>query len=179
MAKNKQLPEYLVVGEILRPHGLRGELRMRVHSDFPEQLPALEYVYLSDSSAADRLEKLAVNGLRFNKEFALLSLAGYADRNAAELLRGKLVMIDLAQTAPLADGEYFLFQLIGLLVRAAGQDIGRVKEVLQTGANDVYLVQSAQYGEVLLPAHAGTVDKIDFEAGVIFMSLPDGLLPSA
>jgi len=170
------LPEYLVAGEILRPHGVRGELRMRVHSEYPEKLRQLRHVYLAAAADDPAPQKIAVKGLRFNKEYGLLALAGYDNRNAAETLRGKLVLMELAQAAPLAAGEYYLFQLIGLQVRAAGQDIGRIKEVLQTGANDVYIVDSPQYGEVLLPAHAETIKRIDFEAGLICMDLPAGLL---
>lgn len=169
--------DYLLVGEILRPHGLRGELRMRVLTDYPDRLPQLEYVYLTDSPDDAALDKRAVNGLRFNKNVALLSLAGCRNRNDAELLRDKFVMIGIEQAAPLEDGQYYLFELIGLRVIADQIEIGQIQEVLQTGANDVYVVHGDK-GEVLIPAHEETIVNIDFSAKTVTMSLPEGLLPT-
>jgi len=170
-------PKYLVVGEILRPHGLRGELRMRVLTDYPHHLPQLDSVYLGDSPDDTALELHGLEAVRFNKDLALLSLAGCRNRNDAELLRDKVVMISIDQAAPLEEGEYYLFQLIGLRVIADQIEIGQIKEVLQTGANDVYVVHSDEFGEVLIPAHDETILNIDFDAGVINMALPEGLLP--
>ena len=171
-----QLPEQLVIGEILRPHGVRGELRMRVLSKQPQDLKSLRYVYLADGEDAVR-ERVAVSNLRFNKAYALLKLAGVSNRDQAEELRGKLVICDIAQLPPLDDGEYFLFQLVGMRVVADGVDVGKVREVLETGANDVHIVDSDKHGELLIPAHEQTIDDIDFERGVIEMTLPEGLIP--
>ncbi|MCY3832142.1 MAG: ribosome maturation factor RimM [Chloroflexi bacterium] len=177
MASARAQPRYLVIGEILRPHGLRGELRTRVLSDNPERISQLKTVYLGDSPEAANLDRRALVGLRFNKEYALLQVAGCGDRNEAELLRGKLVMISVEQAAPLEADQYYLFQLLGLKVIAGDVEIGTVKEVLQTGANDVYIVESETFGEVLIPAHEETILNIDFDAESITMQLPDGLLP--
>ena len=169
--------QYLVVGEVLRPHGVRGEVRVRVLTENRDQLLDLDYVYLADTPEDKRRTRLGLKKVRFNKAYALLTLAGYNNRNDAERLRSKLVMIDAEQAAPLEGEQYYLFQLIGLQVVSAGKAIGRVKEVLQTGANDVYIVDSPAHGELLLPAHEETILRIDFEARVITMSLPDGLIP--
>ena len=150
---------------------------MRVLTENREQLLDLEYVYLADSAEDKRRIRMDVNGVRFNKAFALLSLKGCASRDDADQLRSKLVMIDPDQAAPLEGEQYYLFQLIGLSVRSNNREIGPVKEVLQTGANDVYIVESPTHGELLLPAHEETIVSIDFESRLITMSLPDGLLP--
>ncbi len=176
MPRETQLPERVTVGEILRPHGVRGELRMRVLTATPEHLPQLEYIYLADSTRQGRLEKRALEGLRFNKAYALLRLEGCVDRDEADKLRGHVVLIDREQAPPLAEGEYYLFQLIGLSVVADGIAVGRICEVLETGANDVYVVNGEEYGEILIPAHEETIDAVDFEAGVVTMTLPEGLL---
>ena len=170
-------PKYLVLGEILRPHGIRGEVRMRVHCDDPQQLQRLDAVYVGKSAHDQRPRQLNLNNLRFNRQYALLKFAGYDSRGQADALRGLLVMIDIDSAPPLAEGEYFLFQLIGLTVVADDQEIGLVREVMQTGANDVYVVASERHGDVLIPAHDDTILRIDFEAGRIDMSLPEGLLP--
>lgn len=172
-----ETPQYLVVGEVLRPHGVRGEVRVRVLTENREQLLDLEYVYLADSSEDKRRVRWEVKQVRFNKAYALLTLAGCASRDDADRLRSKLVMIDRVQAAPLQGEQYYLFQLIGLRVLSKNKEIGQVKEVLQTGANDVYIVESPTHGELLLPAHDETIVSIDFESQVITMSLPDGLLP--
>lgn len=166
----------MVIGEILRPHGVRGELRMRVLSHDPPALKQLEYIYLADSKTSPARARVAVIRIRFNKAYALLSLDGCNRREHAEELRGKLVYCDIEQLPPLNEGEYFLFQLIGLRVVADGGEIGRIRDVLETGANDVYIVESPEHGEVLIPAHDETINQIDFESGVISMTLPEGLL---
>lgn len=170
-------PQFLVVGEVLRPHGVRGEVRARVLTENREQLLDLEYVYLANSPNDERRIRVDVNSVRFNKAYALLKLAGYGSRDDADRLRSKLIMIDHEQTAPLEGQQYYLFQLIGLRVLSNDKEIGQVKEVLQTGANDVYIVESPAHGELLLPAHEETIVSIDFESQVITMSLPDGLIP--
>ena len=177
MSAERDQPDYLVIGQILRPHGLRGEVRMRVLTDAPDRLPELDRVYLADSPADAHPQKRALRSLRFNNNVALLSLAGCRSRNDAEALRDKTVMIATDQAAPLEDGEYYLFELIGLNVIADQVDLGRVKEVLETGANDVYVVDGGAFGEVLIPAHDETILNIDFDARAITMSLPEGLLP--
>ena len=170
-------PEYLVIGEVLRPHGVRGEVRMRVLTDNREQLLGLEYVYLANSPADAIRERLELKGVRFNKAYALLTLEGYSHRDDAERLREKVVMIDTDQTAPLEEGQYYLYQLIGMKVVADNIMIGRVKEVIQTGANDVYVVDSDSHDDILVPAHDETITSIDFDAQVITMLLPEGLIP--
>lgn len=177
VTRQDKQPEFLVIGEVLRPHGVRGEVRMRVLTDNREQLPQLTYVYLAESAADKQKRKIALQGLRFNKAYALLSLAGCHGRNDAEQLRGKLVMIDKDQAAPLEEGQYYLFQLFGMRVIADGAELGCIKEVLQTGANDVYIVASDRYGELLIPAHEETISSIDFDEKVVTMNLPEGLIP--
>ncbi len=150
---------------------------MRVLTENREQLLDLEYVYLANSPADPIRERLELKGVRFNKAYALLTLAGYSHRDDAERLREKVVMIDTDQTAPLEEGQYYLYQLIGMKVVADNIVIGRVKEVIQTGANDVYVVESDNHRDILVPAHDETITNIDFDAQIITMLLPEGLIP--
>jgi len=171
-------PEYLILGEILRPHGVRGEVRMRIITDYPERLHDLKTLYIGKSTDTQQKETIHLKSVRFHKEYALLTIEGYNDRNQADALRGKVVMVGIDDAVPLEDGEYYLFELIGLRVIVDGEEIGTIQEVLQTGANDVYIVDGPQYGELLIPAHEETIDELDFEAGTVTMTLPEGLLPS-
>jgi 16S rRNA processing protein RimM len=171
-------PEYLVLGEILRPHGVRGELRMRVLTDYPERIAHLERVYLGTAPEDRRINAYIVQHMRMHQGYGLLKLETINDRSQADLLRGLLVMVGIQDAIPLEEGEVYLYQLIGLAVMTeAGEEIGVLADVLETGANDVYLVNSPAYGEVLIPVMPETILKTDEEEGVIVVRLPEGLLP--
>jgi 16S rRNA processing protein RimM len=170
-------PAYLVLGEILRPHGVRGELRVRLMTEYPERIAKLKTVYLADSPEPTKTTPYAVQGMRMNSGYGLLKLEGIDERNAADRLRGLLLLVDMEHAVPLEEGEFYLYQLIGLNVQTVeGETLGRLEEVLETGANDVYIVDSPRYGEVLIPVTEETIIKTDIGAGVMIVKLPDGLL---
>lgn len=175
---SQQQPHYLLLGEILRPHGIRGELRMRILTDHPERLlNELDEVYLGNSPKNKEAKLYTLKSARFHKDYLLITLEEVKSRNDAELLRGQKVMIDLDRAIPLEDGEYYLYQLIGITVQTVdGLELGEIKEVIETGANDVYIVKGREFGELLLPAHSETIVNINFDEKRITMQLPDGLL---
>ena len=122
---------------MLRPHGVRGEVRVLPHTDNPERFTWLKEVYISEIDS----QAVVVEYARFHKEWVLLKLEGYDDRNAAENLRSQLLLIREDQAIPLEEDEYFLFQLIGLTVNSEdGEHLGEVVEVIETGANNVFVV---------------------------------------
>jgi len=171
-------PRYLLLGEVLRPHGVRGELRVRILTDFPERISDLDSVYVGVTPDDPNVKSYKIEGIRFHYEYGLLKLATIDDRDAADLMRQLLIMIDIENAVPLEEGEFYLYQLIGLRVETkAGETLGTISEVLETGANDVYIVQSPQYGEVLIPALETVILKTDIAAGVVIVELPEGLLP--
>jgi 16S rRNA processing protein RimM len=173
-------PEYLLLGEILRPHGILGEVKMRVFTAYPERLSELKTVYLSTNPDGVAAYKHPVERVRMNQEYALIKLEGIHDRTEADSLRELYVMVKLEDAIPLEDGEFYLYQLIGLSVKTVeGETLGTVTEVLETGANDVYIVDSPQYGEVLIPATPETIIETNVSEGIVIVKLPDGLLPSA
>lgn len=181
MAKDNQTPKYLALGKILRPHGIRGELRMQILTDYPERLiNDLKTIYIGQKVTDNNADLYTLKSARFHKDFLLITLAEISDRNDAETMRGKMVMIDIDNAIPLDEGEFYLYQLIGLTVQTHdGIVLGQLREVIETGANDVYVVKGREFGEVLLPAHEETLINIDFEAKVITMRLPEGLLPDS
>lgn len=173
-------PSYLLLGEILRPHGVAGELKVRVLTAYPERLVSLETVHIGRDPESPQADVYHVQGVRFHQSYLLLRLRGVDNRNQAELLRGQFVMVKTEDAVPLDEGEVYLYQLIGLTVRTSeGRVIGEIVEILETGANDVYIVNSPQYGEVLLPATDETVIETDLPNSLIIMKLPEGLLPDA
>ena len=169
-------PRYLAVGRILRPHGIRGELRVGILTNYPERLGQYAYFYLASPDLPEIARRYPVEKLRRHKKVLLLKLGGCDDRNAAEELRGQLVQIPIEEAVPLEEGEYYYFQLIGVRVEAeSGESLGQVVDVLETGANDVYVVRGPQ-GEVLLPAVKDVVLKLDLEAKQMVVNLLPGML---
>lgn len=179
MAKKSNQPNYLILGKIVRPHGIRGELRMKIMTDYPERLiNELKTVYIGTDAKQAGAEAYTIKSARFHKDFLLLTLEEIADRNEAELFRNQLVMIDIENAVPLEDDEVYLYELIGLSVQTDdGKILGTIKDVLETGANDVYIVRSREYGELLIPIHDETLLEIDTEAEIVTVKLPEGLLP--
>jgi 16S rRNA processing protein RimM len=171
-------PHYLLLGEILRPHGVQGELKIRILTDFPERLPVLDTVYIGDDPTTEDATAYSVESTRPQNEYALLKLVGVDTRDQADLLRQLYVMIPLKDAVPLEAGEFYIYQLIGLAVQTEdGQHLGTLTDVLVTGANDVYVVDSPTYGEVLIPALADTVLETNLEDGMVIVKLPEGTLP--
>lgn len=170
-------PKYLLLGKIERPHGVRGELRVRLLTAYPERLKSLKQVYLGTDPNTSKAKAYQIASVRFHKGAALMTFAEVPSRNDAELLRGQMVMIDIANAVPLDEDEVYLYQLIGMDVQTtAGEKLGKLRDVLETGANDVYIVDSPQYGELLIPIHDDTLIGTDVEARLITVELPDGLI---
>jgi len=156
---------------VLRPHGVRGELRVEILTDYPERLPSHRILYIGPEPTPYQVE-----GVRFHRGAALIKLAGCDDRNAAEELRGQWVQISIEAAVPLEEGEYYHFQVVGVeVVTTEGEPLGRVAEVIETGANDVYVVHGPR-GEVLIPAIEDVVRELDLEARRMIVEILPGLL---
>lgn len=170
-------PHFLLIGEVLRPHGVRGELRLRLLTDYPERINKLKTVYLGTDPTSSEATPYVVQHLRMNQEYGLLKLKEIDDRNQADLLRQLYVMVPLENAVPLEEGEFYLYQLIGINVQTAdGTPLGVISDVLETGANDVYVVTSPQHGEVLIPVTEETIVKTDIAAGLVIVNLLEGLI---
>lgn len=153
-------PERLSIGVIIGPHGIRGQLKMQLWTHFPERIPELETIYLGDSDTPQRLRRATLNA-----SIALLDVEGVTTRDDAERYRGAVVRIPAAEAAPLETGQYFHYQLIGLLVfDEAGEPLGEVTDILETGANDVYIVRDGEGRETLLPALESVILNVDLDA---------------
>ncbi len=164
-------PHYLVVGKIVAPWGVKGEVKVAIETGFPERFERLKRVYLGEKVTCFVLE-----GSRLHKGHALLKLRGCDDRHAAEKLRGQLVQIPIEEAMPLDEDEYYVYQIVGLDVwTTAGEHLGRISEVLFTGANDVYVVQGEK-GEILIPAVEDVVLEVDLAGGRLTVELMEGLV---
>jgi 16S rRNA processing protein RimM len=173
---NTPEPRYLVVGRVLRPHGVRGELRVEIVTGYPERLKRHARFYLAPANATESTTCYEIKSLRIQGEIALIKLEGCNDRNEAELLRNMLVQIPTSDAVPLEKGEYYHFQIVGMQVETeAGESLGHVAEILETGANDVYVVHGPR-GEILLPAVESVVLDLDVESKRMVVRLLPGTL---
>ncbi|HDN79898.1 MAG: 16S rRNA processing protein RimM [Chloroflexi bacterium] len=165
-------PKYISIGRVVAPWGDRGEVKVKVLTDFPERFALLEKVYIGKTA-----RPFQVKGFRFHKGFAILQLEGFHTRSQAEALRGQFIQIPIEEVMPLEEGEYYEFEIIGLEVRTEeGKFLGKVKEIIYTGANDVYVVEGPE-GEVLIPAIEDVILDINLAEGRMTVRLMEGLLP--
>ncbi|HEX8968734.1 MAG TPA: ribosome maturation factor RimM [Chloroflexota bacterium] len=165
-------PDFLVVAQVLAPHGLRGELKCRVITDFPEQR------FKRGATLRIRGEAHTVRSARVQGGVVLLKLAGVADRNAAERFRGADIEVAVQDALELPAGQFYWHQVIGLEVEDATthESLGRVTDILETGANDVYVVRGPN-GESLIPAIREVIKEIDPVRGRMLIEPLPGLLP--
>ncbi|HOT91612.1 MAG TPA: ribosome maturation factor RimM [Anaerolineae bacterium] len=172
MSEKQPEPRYLAIGRILRPHGVRGELRAEILTDYPERVADLHTLYIGKEHRPYTLK-----GVRFHQGAMLLTLQECTTRDAAEALRGALVEVSLADAIPLNEGEYYHFQVIGMQVETdTGEVLGRITDVFTApGANDVFVVHGP-LGEILIPVIEEAIMDLDVEAGRVLIHVLPGLL---
>ncbi|MBQ7901113.1 MAG: 16S rRNA processing protein RimM [Clostridia bacterium] len=158
------------IGKIVNTHGLRGEVKITPWLDYPEIFEAFDCVYTDDGSM------LTVESVRYQKANVIVKFARVADANAAELLKNKTISVPREMFDDLPDGTYLIADIIGLKVVDETTEYGVVTDVIQTGSNDVYVVERKGAKQLLIPALKDVILDTDIRAGVIRVKLPDGLL---
>lgn len=173
--------EGVTLARIVRPHGLRGEVAAEIFTDFPERLPALKRVWLSDGRTPPR--QVASRSCRLHNGQAVFLLEGSSSIDDAERLRGLEIQVPLAERVTLGAGLFFITDLIGCEVIEAGAvtPLGRVIDVQNAGARSAgtpLLAVETAAGELLIPFAAAICTEIDLAARRIVVSLPEGLRES-
>ncbi len=169
-------PRFLIIGFIRKPHGVSGELKVAVESEDPLRFYDLETVYVSRRPNDANPRQLTVTGVRFNKEEALVTFAEINGRDEAGSLRQHWLFVTFDDALPLADDEFYSFQAVGInVITDTGEHLGTVSQILETGANDVFIVQGED-GEILIPDIEGVVLDVDIANEKIVVKLPDGLI---
>ena len=164
-------PDHIAVGRVLMPHGLRGEVKVEPLTARPEHFAAGRKLWIG--AAAHEIE-----ASRRQKGLLLLKLSDVASVDAAEALRGCLLSLPESELAPLPEGEYYAYQIIGLEVfDGDGARLGKVVGLFPTGSNDVYVVDGPR-GELLLPAIDDVIVEVDVAGGRMVVSLMEGMLPA-
>ena len=163
-------PAFVLVGVLQKPHGVRGEIEMRVLTDFPKRMRPGRKLYLGDDKTLIELK-----AARPKMSVLLLSFEGIESREEAQKLTNQEVFVAVRELPELAKGEYYHHQLIGLPIFAEGKLFGKLIEIIETGANDVYVIQDLAGNERLLPVIPSVVKSIDIDQGIIEVEVPEGL----
>lgn len=149
----------LIVANILKPQGIRGEVKAKVFLDDVEDLKTIKQVYISG-------EKYAILNVRGAGDIAYIALRGVADRNAAELLRGKDIEALREDCPPLPEGRYYIGDLTGCkVVTSSGEDIGEVTSVTPA-RTDIFTLETPK-GEVSFAAAEGVILDVDIQSKTI------------
>lgn len=159
--------EFFTIGHIVAPHGVWGDVRIYPDTDFPERFLEMKYAYIDGV-------KYAVKEARFHKRVVLVKFDGIDDRNGAASLVKKEIQIPRTELMPLAEGQYYIFDIIGCSVfDKSGNLLGEVTDVLKTGSNDVYVVTGEDGNEVLLAVIPDVILSVDVGAKKIIADPPE------
>lgn len=161
----------ITIGKIISPHGVKGEVKVLPLTDFPQRFQTMRSVWVDLKGREMEIEQV-----RSVSEAILVKFKGIDDRDMAEKLRNGILQILPDELTPLPEGHYYRFQIIGLSVfDPEGAALGSVSDVLETGANDIYVVKDREGKELLIPALKSIVLSIDLTAGRMVVKIPPGL----
>lgn len=168
------MEQYLRVGVISSTHGVRGEVKVFPTTDDQERFLDLEKVILDTGKEKKDLE---IQGVKFFKQFVILKFKGIDNINDIERYKGCDLYVSREDAVPLEEDEFYIADLIGMkVVLDDGKDFGTLLDVMETGANDVYVIDSNEHGEVLIPAIKDCVLDVDIEEMVMTIHLMKGLI---
>lgn len=152
------MKKFLMIGQVVKPQGVRGEIKVLPLTDDPERYLDLEYVFTDEKGT----QQMEVTGARIREGFAYITLEGVEDRDQAERMRNMFLYIDRANAAPLPEGRYYVADLIGMkVVDEKGEELGKLVDVMQAGGNDVYEVKGARVFR--FPALKKALANVDIE----------------
>ncbi len=163
-----------VIGQVVKPQGIHGELKVKIISSFPERFKQLDVFYLrEDERQICYVEKVRVKG-----DFAFIKIRGVDDRTQAEHYRNNFLYVRESELFPLPDNDsYYHHQLIGMkVVNTRGESLGVIKDVENYPGNDLFVMEDEKGREHLLPASKAFIKKVDTASGLMTISEIEGLL---
>ena len=168
------MEEFLQVGVITSTHGVRGEVKVFPTTDDVKRYSKLKEVLLGEGYDAPILH---IEGVKYQKNMAIVKFKEYSSLNDVEKLKGVKLFVTRKNAVKLSKDEYFVADLIGMRVIDELKGVGGIlKDVMQTGANDVYIIDLDDKRELLLPAIKDCILNVDFEKGIIKIHILEGLL---
>jgi 16S rRNA processing protein RimM len=172
--QKRRVPDFVVIGQVRRPHGVRGTLRVAPLTEDPQRFLHLETVYLNLKD--DQRTLFTIDRVQVANDAILISLKEIESRETADLWRAAWVEIPGDQIMPIEDGQHYLFEIVGLQVHSEeGEPLGEVIDILRNPAHDVYVVRNNER-EFMVPAVPEFIRQIDSESGIMIIHLVDGLL---
>lgn len=161
---------YIDFGKITNTHGIRGEVKIYPYTDDVDNILNLKKIYIEGKG-------YKVSSIRFHKNMFITKLVGINTVEEAEAFRNKLVQREIDEAEELEEDTYYIKDLIGLDVYLEkGELFGKIKDVFPTGANDVYVVQTVNEKEVLIPAIKSVVKDVDLGSNKMIIELMEGLV---
>jgi len=168
------MKDMLQVGVITQTHGVRGEVKVFPTTDDVNRFKKLKQVILDTGKETMPLE---IQSVKFFKQFVILKFKGIDNINDIEKYKRCSLYVTREHAVPLEEDEYFIADMIGMEVCTEdGNIFGTLKDVIETGANDVYVIENAEHGEVLVPAIKECIRSVDIEKGQMMIHLMDGLI---
>lgn len=167
------MEEYLQVGAIVTTHGIRGEVKVFPTTDDAKRFKKLKQVLLDTGKERMQLE---IETVKFFKQFVIVKFKGIDNINQIEKYKGCPLLVERSQAVRLNKDEYYIADLIGMEVYTDDAYFGILKDVMETGANEVYIIESEEHGEVLVPAIRQCIRNVDIENGRMEIRLLEGLL---
>ena len=167
------MEQFLQVGVISSTHGIRGEVKVFPTTDDAARFKELKKVLLD--TGKERIE-LEIQSVRFFKQFVIVKFKGIDNINDIEKYKGKSLLVPRKEAVELEENEYYIADLIGMEVFAGEERFGVLKDVIETGANEVYIIESDRHGEVLIPAIRDCILDVDVAGKTMKIRLLDGLI---
>ena len=168
------MEQLLQVGVITQPHGVRGEVKVFPTTDDPVRFKKLKKVILDTGKEKLNLE---VEHVKFFKQFVIVKFKEFDNINDIERYKRCPLLVTRENAVSLEEDEYFVADMIGMkVITEDGTEFGTLSDVMETGANVVYVIASKEHGEVLMPAIKECVLNVDMESGIITVHLMNGLI---
>lgn len=167
------MEQFLQVGVISSTHGVRGEVKVFPTTDDPRRFLDLKKVMLDTGTERISLE---ISSVRFFKKLVIVKFKGIDNINEIERYKGKGLLVSRKDAVELEEDEYFIADLVGMEVVTEDGERGVLKDVLTTGANEVYVIEFETLGEVLVPAIRQCILDVDVENARMKVYLPEGLV---
>jgi len=171
-----KLTEYLNVGKIVNTQGIKGEVRVISTTDFPEERYKKGAVLTLFQEKKAPIE-LTVKSHRKHKNFDIVSFEGHPSINDVEKYRDGILRVSKENTVELEENEFYYHEIIGAtVIDEDGTELGKIKEILSPGANDVWVVQRQKKKDILLPYIDSVVKEVDTKNGIVRVEIPEGLI---
>jgi 16S rRNA processing protein RimM len=169
------MEDFIYIGRVANTHGVRGMMKILPTTDDKTRFELLEEVYIEDKKGNTKVFK--ISNIKYQKQFVLLQLEGINDMDTATYYKQGIVKIPKELALPLEEDEYYVSDLMGLEVYTEEDELlGKLKDIIFTGSNEVYVVDNGTKNGLLIPAIKDCIKDVNIDEGKIIVSLLEGLM---